>query len=162
MFSQLCTRTKQAQWRDARPFPYNKGVKKGDVLSPELFNAGLEEAISSWKRRLATHGLGDQGTRKNVWQMFDMLMIFLCMQSLSQNWFTWLKVYAENLPWWGFNYINATKTIFFTLCTENLSMAARWVCFPMLLTSIWEEYMQVIWRNDGTLGLNSLGKISSL
>jgi hypothetical protein len=66
MFSQLCTRTKQAQWRDARPFSYNKGVKQGDALSPELFNAGLEEAISSWKRRLATHGLGDQGTRKNV------------------------------------------------------------------------------------------------
>ena len=31
-------------------FPIQRGVKQRDVLSPALFNAGSEEAISCWKR----------------------------------------------------------------------------------------------------------------
>jgi hypothetical protein len=51
---------------------------------------------------------------------------------------------CEELALVGVQLYKRYQDDFFTLCTENLSMAARWVCFPMLLTSIWEEYMQVI------------------
>ena len=40
------------------------GVKQGDVLSPALFNAGLELAVFRWKRNLAEHGLNFGGTER--------------------------------------------------------------------------------------------------
>ena len=37
-------------------FDILRGVKQGDVISSMLFNAGLETAFRSWKRRLGCHG----------------------------------------------------------------------------------------------------------
>ena len=37
-------------------FDILRGVKQGDVISSMLFNAGLEAAFRSWKRRLGYHG----------------------------------------------------------------------------------------------------------
>ena len=38
-------------------FDITRGVKQGDVLSPMLFNSGLEHAMRNWKQSLKSHGL---------------------------------------------------------------------------------------------------------
>jgi hypothetical protein len=38
-------------------FNIPRGVKQGDVLSPMLFNFGLEHAMRNWKQFLKSHGL---------------------------------------------------------------------------------------------------------
>ena len=47
-----------------KKFAMQSGVKQGDVLSPALFNAGLELAVFRWKRNLAEHGLNFGGTER--------------------------------------------------------------------------------------------------
>ena len=37
---------------NGKTFPIQRGVKQGDVISPFLFNAGLEHAMRKWKLRL--------------------------------------------------------------------------------------------------------------
>ena len=34
-----------------------RGAKQGDIISPVLFNTGLEMALRRWKARLTHHGL---------------------------------------------------------------------------------------------------------
>ena len=38
-------------------FDIARGVKQGDVLSPMLFNSGLEHAMRNWKQSWKSHGL---------------------------------------------------------------------------------------------------------
>ena len=61
-------------------FHVKRGVKQGDVLSPMLFNAGLEMAIRRWKERLDAHGLlqgnrGDTSRLTNV-RFADDLIVY--------------------------------------------------------------------------------------
>ena len=79
------------------PFSIQREVKQGHILSPALFNAGLEEMFSSWKRRLAAHGLdvGAQEHLTNVRYVDDHLVY---AKSLPE-----LVYMTRNLLWWGFN-----------------------------------------------------------
>ena len=45
-------------------FPINRGVGQGDVFSPSLFNAVLEEAVRRCKSRLTTQGVHVGATRR--------------------------------------------------------------------------------------------------
>ena len=61
-------------------FPISRGVRQGDVLSPVLFNAVLEKAISEWKLTLSDEGLemkeGDPNTRLTNIRYADDLLLF--------------------------------------------------------------------------------------
>ena len=52
-------------------------VKQGDVISPILFNAGLEHAMRKWKAKLVHHGvqLGHVSRLTNI-RYADDLMLF--------------------------------------------------------------------------------------
>ena len=43
--------------RGSRRFEIQRGVKQGDVLSPLLFNAGVEAALRVWKNRVRGKGV---------------------------------------------------------------------------------------------------------
>ena len=40
-----------------RSFSIKRRVKQHDIISPMLFNAGLEHAMRNWKQKLRNHGL---------------------------------------------------------------------------------------------------------
>ena len=65
-------------------FAIRRGVKQGDVLSPILFNAGLEHAMRKWKLELTNHGilLTEGRQRLTNTRFADDIMIFA--KSLSE------------------------------------------------------------------------------
>ena len=61
----------------SQKFSIQRGVRQGDVLSPLLFNAVLEDAIRKWKLKLTNEGLRlGQDTRLTNLRYADDLMIF--------------------------------------------------------------------------------------
>ena len=63
--------------RGSRPFPIRRGAKQGDIISPILFNAGLELAFRRWKQRLTTEGWlldGDGGRLTNTRYADDIML----------------------------------------------------------------------------------------
>jgi len=58
------------------PFNIERGVKQGDVISPMLFSAGLELALSRWKATLAGRGLDIGQERLSNIRYADDLLIY--------------------------------------------------------------------------------------
>ena len=108
---------------------------------------GLEETISSWERRLATHGL-NVGAQERLTKFLYAYYLLVHAKSLAE------LVYMTESSCEKFALVglqpNAAKTKIFRICTKKncgglwISMAARGICFPMQRASIRGEYMQVI------------------
>ena len=70
-----------------------RGVKHGDVISPILFNAGLEHAMRKWKAKLFHHGVQlGHGNRLTNIRYADDLMLF----AASSNDLIYLIKYVGN------------------------------------------------------------------
>ena len=67
-----------------RKFPIQRGAKQDDVLSPALFNAGLELALARWKCNLSQHGLHVGGTERltNIRYADDILLFAKSLEEL--------------------------------------------------------------------------------
>jgi hypothetical protein len=107
---------------------------------------GLEETISSWKRRLATHGL-DVGAQERLTKFLYAYDLLVHAKSLAELVYM-IESLCEEFALVGLQP-NAAKTKIFRICTKKsrglwISMAAWCICFPMQGASIREEYMQVI------------------
>ena len=72
---------------NGKTFPIQRGVKQGDVISPLLFNAGLEHAMRKWKLRLQHCGfdLGNGEILTNMRYADDVMLYAKLTHSLTQS-----------------------------------------------------------------------------
>ena len=99
-----------------KQFQIKRGVKQGDVLSPLLFNAGLEHAMRKWKLRVQHCGLycGGDELLTNVRYADDLMLYARSYSDLA----TMVECLVEELAAVGLN-LNTSKTKILT--TENLN-----------------------------------------
>ena len=98
-----------------RQFPIKRGVKQGDVLSPLLFNAGLEHAMRKWKLRIQHCGLhcGHNELLTNVRYADDLMLYARSDTDLASM----VECLVEELAAVGLTF-NTSKTKILT--TESL------------------------------------------
>ena len=98
-----------------RQFPIKPGVKQRDVLSPLLFNAGLEHAMRKWKLRIQHCGLhcGHNELLTNVRYADDLMLYARSDSDLPSM----AECLVEELAAVGLN-LNTSKTKILT--TESL------------------------------------------
>ena len=96
-------------------FPIKRGVKQGDVLSPLLFNAGLEYAMRKWKLRVQHCGLhcADDELLTNVRYADDLMLYARSDTDLASM----VESLVEELAALGL-HLNTSKTKILT--TQNL------------------------------------------
>ena len=102
-------------------FDITRGVKQGDVLSPMLFNAGLEIAIRRWKQMLTTEGVligagCDDNRLTNVRFADDLVLYANSAEELARM----LDLLAEELAKVGLT-LNAKKSKIFTTCSDHVN-----------------------------------------
>ena len=73
---------------DSRAFPIRRGVKQGDVISPLLFNAGLEHAIRMWKAHLLdlSINIGSTANLTDVRFADDLMLYAKSWRELVMTW----------------------------------------------------------------------------
>ena len=92
-------------------FDITRGVKQGDVLSPMLFNSGLEHAMRNWKQSLKSHGLhvGAVDRLTNIRYADDLLLFAKSWKELVEM----LELLVVELNRVGLQ-LNTSKTKLFT------------------------------------------------
>ena len=127
-------------------FPIKRGVKQGDVLSPLLFNAGLEHAMKKWELRVQHCGLhcGPNELFTNVRYGDDLMLYARSDTDLASR----MECLVEEFAAAGLN-LNTSKTKILT--TESLKE-------PMFL-AIGGDRIEVLHReqNHNYVGKDDLG-----
>ena len=102
--------------RGSRCFDIQRGVKQGDILSPLLFNSGLEAALRRWKSKIAGSGVPiDSGDKLTNTRYADDLMLFARSCEELTNMAEHLR---EELARVGLQ-LNAAKTKILTTESDN-------------------------------------------
>ncbi|OLP93183.1 Retrovirus-related Pol polyprotein from type-2 retrotransposable element R2DM [Symbiodinium microadriaticum] len=101
---------------DSRKFHIGRGVKQGDIISPLLFNAGLEHAIREWKACLHDEGIhiGAPANLTNIRYADDLMLYAKTWQELVRM-LERLKAVLANI---GLE-LNAEKTRIITTASET-------------------------------------------
>ena len=102
---------------DSKSFPVRRGVRQGDVLSPLLFNAALEQAMRQWKGLLASHGFALVPDRQaerltNIRYADDLLLMGKSLEEVVEM----MELLVQVLEEFGLS-INVKKTM--VMCTVD-------------------------------------------
>ena len=92
----------------SRGFGIYRGVEQSDVISPLLFNAGIEAAFRAWKRRLRDHGflLDASGERfTNTRYADDVMLVAKSLQEATEM----VELLIEEFAKFGLE-LNSSKT----------------------------------------------------
>ena len=110
--------------RGADSFEITRGVRQGDVLSPLLFNAALEQCMRRWKQGLSDHGIkvsNDNGAQRltNVRFADDLIIYANSLDELTAM----VEALVQELGRAGLS-LNSRKSKIFTLDEAYCSTAA--------------------------------------
>ena len=124
-------------------FPICRGVRQGDVISPLLFNAGLEHALRKWKCRLLQHGVYiDTKERLTNIRFADDLMLYA---KTWQELVSMMEMLVEELGAVGLQ-LNAGKTkILTTICDQKVPAYID-VCGELVETLLGESCHKYLGR----------------
>ena len=116
---------------DGLTFDINRGVRQGDVLSPLLFNAVLEQALRLWKRSLSSHGFAlvpssSAERLTNVRYADDILLLAKSLPEALQM----LESIAAILKTFGLD-LNASKTRILTSEWPDQYHVVETACGPV-------------------------------